>query len=83
MTPLPFSPFVDETLVDHDNRFIPNENALFDAIKAPTDRWPFLKWPVWSTNDDPPPLFLTDPSSGYIDALDSELRPILQAIRRR
>jgi hypothetical protein len=82
MTPLPFSPFIDETEIDEANRFVPNENALFDAIRADTDRWPFLDWPVWSPAEDPPPLFLSDPSPEFIAAMHRDLMPLLERAAR-
>lgn len=82
-TPLPYSPFVDVARVDPDNRFVLDETALFEAMRADSDVWPYGDWPVWSTRHDPPPPFISDPSSDYMDSLGRELAPILHACRRR
>lgn len=80
ITALPASPFVNVEEIVDDRRFVLNENQFFDAIKAPSDRWPMLDWPVWATwtPDDPPPLFLSDPSPDFLDALYRELAPFIE-----
>jgi hypothetical protein len=82
ITALPFSPFVDAAQVDRDHRFVLNENALFEAVRADTDRWPYLDWPVWSPSEDPPPLFISDPSPEFIAAMHREVLPLLERAAR-
>lgn len=83
ITALPFSPFVDETQVNHDNRFVLNEDALFEAIRAESDHWPYLDAPVWPVRDDPPPLFIGAPSDEFIEACHRDLLPLLERAARR
>lgn len=91
MTPLPFSPFIDVALVDPENRFVLDKNALFAGMRAASDVWPIGDWPSWAkwsiTNplpngavpaDDPPPLFLSDPSPDFLDAVYRELAPFIE-----
>lgn len=78
ITALPFSPFIDVSAVDPDRRFVLDECAMFETIRADSDRWPFCDWPVWSVGDDPPPLFIGAPSDEFIDACQRELLPLEQ-----
>lgn len=82
VTALPFSPFINEAQVDPDHRWVLNENALFEAIREPTDHWPYLDKPVWSPAEDPPPLFISDPRDDFIRACQRDLLPLLEELAR-
>lgn len=83
ITPLPFSPFVNEAQVDPEARWVLNENALFELIREPTDHWPYLDQPVWSPAEDPPPLFIGAPSDDFIAACQRDIVTTLKRFARR
>ncbi len=68
MTPLPFSPFLDITLVEPDNRFVLDQNRFLTAILEP---------------DDKMPIFLDRPSPAFLDAIRRDLTPLLMDHARR
>lgn len=73
MTPLPFSPFIDISLVDPENRFVLDENRFFHDITSDDT--------LWSTGDDPP-LFISDPSPDFIEACRRDILPTLEQFAR-
>lgn len=91
ITALPLSPFVNEADIDDERRFVLDENRFFKAIRAASDHWPMLDWPVWSKRqpqppiefNDPPPLFIGAPSDDFIAACHRDLLPMLERLARR
>ncbi len=82
ITALPPSPFVDVAEIDDKRRFVLDENKFFAAIRATSDHWSMLDWPVWSPAEDPPPLFIGAPSDDFIEACHRDLMPLLERAAR-
>lgn len=70
MTPMPASPFLDPEKIEP-------QPFVFDEARQRA----FWR-AITGTDDDPPPLFIGQPSPEYMAALYNEIAPTLHAIAR-
>jgi hypothetical protein len=75
MTPLPASPFIDPALIEP-------QPFVFDEARKRAF-WKQIAGDRPFPEDDPSPIFLTDPSADYIAAIRRELAPFTEAAARK